>query len=79
MFRNGSCYNVTVLQCYTYVKKFPRQCVSPAPMVENAKGFLENVLMCWWIGEEGVEKDAQKEDTLINMLFLINYLYLQCD
>ena len=51
----------------------------PAPMVENAKGFLKNALMFWGIGEEGVEKDAQKEDTLINMLFLINSIYLHHD
>jgi hypothetical protein len=48
-------------------------------MVENAKGFLENALMFLGIGEEGVEKDAQKEDTLINMLFLINSIYLHHD
>jgi hypothetical protein len=51
----------------------------PAPMVENAKRFLKNALMFWGIGEEGVEKDAQKEDTLINMLFLINSIYLHHD
>ncbi len=27
--------------------------VSPAPVMENAKGFLKNALMCWGIGEEG--------------------------
>ena len=31
----------------------------PAPMVENAKGFLENALMCWWIGEEGVRRGME--------------------
>ena len=51
----------------------------PPPVMENAKGFLENALMCWGIGEEGVVKDAQKEDTLINMLFLINSIYLHHD
>ena len=54
--RNVKTGRVTMLQCYTYVKKFLRQCVSPAPMVKNAKGFLENALMCWGIGEEGGEE-----------------------
>ena len=63
------------MQCCANVKKFPLRCVSLRTGVDVPRDF-EKGFEVFGIGEEGDLENAQKEDTLINMLILINSLYL---
>ena len=46
VFLYMSCYDVTVLQCYTFVKHFNKD--SPSPFLKSSSCFIEDLFAFWW-------------------------------